>query len=252
MVITGENGRATTGMAERDDVLGALERLLDDAGKGRGGALFVVGPAGLGKTTVLEYAITIAKPRFAVGVGRGDRVEAVLPFGLIGQALDQLLGSKHAGGSMALYGNSGEAGDISPQSRFYGILREVRAAASSPLLLAIDDLHWSDPDSLTAIHLLCHRLAVLPVALIATARPWPAEAVGSARDLAAQGLAQIEPLAPLSTAAVRDMLSTRLSETVPAMVVDQAVEMCAGNPLLVEQVAIELRRSGTLTPGPAW
>jgi tetratricopeptide (TPR) repeat protein len=252
MVITGENGRATTGMAERDDVLGALERLLDDAGKGRGGALFVVGPAGLGKTTVLEYAITIAKPRFAVGVGRGDRVEAVLPFGLIGQALDQLLGGKHPGGSMALYGNSGEAGDMSPQSRFYGILREVRAAASSPLLLAIDDLHWSDPDSLTAIHLLCRRLAVLPVALIATARPWPAEAVGSARDLAAQGLAQIEPLAPLSTAAVREMLSTRLSETVPAMVVDQAVEMCAGNPLLVEQVAIELRRSGTLTPGPAW
>lgn len=90
------------------------------------------------------------------------------------------------------------------------------------------------------------------MALIATARPWPAEAVGSARDLAAQGLAQIELLAPLSTATVREMLSARLSETVPATVVDQAVEMCAGNPLLVEQVAIGLRRSGKLTQGPAW
>jgi hypothetical protein len=74
---------------------------------------------------------------------------------------------------MALYGGGGEAGDISPQARFYGILHEIRAAARSPLLLAIDDLHWSDPDSLTAIHLLCRRLAPLPVALIATARPWP-------------------------------------------------------------------------------
>lgn len=252
MVITEENGRATTGMAERDDVLGALERLLDDAGRGRGGALFVVGASGLGKSTVLEYAISLARPRFAVGIGRGDRVEAVLPFGLIGQALGQLLESRLPGGSMALYGDGGEAGDISPQARIYGILREVRAAASSPLLLAIDDLHWSDPDSLTAIHLLCRRLATLPVALIATARPWPAEAVGSAQDLAAQGLAQIEPLAPLSTAAVREMLSARVGQAVPATVVDQAVERCAGNPLLVEQVAIGLRRSGKLIHGPAW
>lgn len=249
MVITGARAGATTGMAERGDVLAALERLLDDASKGRGGALFVVGSAGLGKTTVLEYAITSAKPRFAVGVGRGDRVEALLPFGLIGQALTQLRDSKLPGTSMAL---DGEAGDISPQARFYSILREVRAAASRPLLLAIDDLHWSDPDSLTAIHLMCRRLASLPVALIATARPWPVEASSSAQDLATQGLAHVMSLAPLSTPAVREMLRAQVSDSVPAMVVDQAVETCSGNPLLVEQVALELRRSGKLTQGKVW
>lgn len=58
MVTTGEHRRPVTEMAERGDVLGALERLLEDAGRGRGGALFVVAPAGLGKTTVLEHAIT--------------------------------------------------------------------------------------------------------------------------------------------------------------------------------------------------
>jgi predicted ATPase len=72
-----------------------------------------------------------------------------------------------------------------------------------------------------------------------------------ARDLAAQGLAQIEPLAPLSTAAVREMLRARLNEAVTAAVVDQAIELCAGNPLLVEQVVIELRRCGKLTQGQA-
>lgn len=252
MAITGAHARATTGMAERGDVLAALERLFDDAGEGRGGALFVEGSAGLGKTTVLEYAITKAKPQFTVGVGRGDRVEAVLPFGLIGQALSQLCESKLPGGSMALGGGGDEAGDISPQARFYGILRDVRAAASQPLLLAIDDLHWSDPDSLTAIHLICRRLASLPVALIATARPWPAVAASSARDLATQGLAHVVSLAPLSTTAVRQMLRDRVNDSVPALVVDQAVEMCSGNPLLVEQVAIELRRSGKLTQGQVW
>lgn len=238
-----------TGMAERGDVLGALERLLEDACGGRGGALFVVGPAGLGKTTVLEHAITMARPQFVVGVGRGDQVEAVLPFGLIGQALDQLLDGKLPGCSVPLDADGGEAADISAQARFYGILRGVREAAVCPLLVALDDLHWSDPDSLTVIHLICRRLASLPVALIATARPWPAEAVVSAQDLAAQGLAEIEPLAPLSTAAARELLCFRVSGEVPAKVVDQAIDLCGGNPLLVEQVALELRRSGRLSEG---
>lgn len=252
MVTTGEHGRAITGMAERGDVLGAVERLLDDAADGRGGALFVVGPAGLGKTTVLEHAIALANPRFAVGIGRGDQVEAVLPFGLLDQALDQLLEGKVPGGTTVLGADGGEAVDISPQARFFGILRGVQAAASSPLLVAVDDMHWSDPDSLTAIHLICRRLASLPVALIATARPWPAEAVNSARDLAAQGLARIAPLAPLSTVAVRQLLLARLAGSVPDTVLDQAIEVCGGNPLLVEQVTIELRRSGRLSPGQIW
>jgi hypothetical protein len=170
MATAGEQRRATTVIVERGDVLGALERLLNDACQGRGGALFVVGPAGLGKTTLIEHAISVARSRFVVGVGRGGQVEAVLPFGLIGQALNQLLNGKLLGGSMALDADGGEAGDISAQARLYGILRGVREAAVRPLLLALDDLHWSDPDSLTVIHLICRRLASLPVALIATAR----------------------------------------------------------------------------------
>jgi DNA-binding CsgD family transcriptional regulator len=249
MATAGGHGRASPAMIERADALGALERLVGEACEGRGGALFVVGPAGLGKTTLLEHAITVAKPRFAVGVGRGDRVEAVLPFGLIGQALDQLLDGKLPGGLMAWDAGGGEAADISAQARFYGILRGVREAAVRPLLVALDDVHWSDPDSLTVIHLLCRRLACLPVALIVTARPWPAEAVTSAQDLTAQGLAKIQSLAPLSAAAARELLRSRVSGQVPAKAVNRAIEVCGGNPLLVEQVALELRRSGRLPEG---
>ena len=41
-------------MVERDAVLAAVRGLIGEALEGRGGALFVVGEAGLGKTTVLE------------------------------------------------------------------------------------------------------------------------------------------------------------------------------------------------------
>jgi ATP/maltotriose-dependent transcriptional regulator MalT len=249
MAMIGGGSRATTGMVERGDVLGALERLLQDARDGRGGALFVVGPAGLGKTTVLEAAITTAGAGFAVGVGRGDQVESVLPFGLIGQALDQILGGRLLGGSVAQIENNSATADTVPEARFYGILRGIREAAVGPLLLALDDLHWSDLDSLTAIHLICRRLTSLPVALVATARPWPEEALASAQNLAAQGLAEIQPLAPLSADAARTLLRSRVSEQISAEMIDQTITLCAGNPLLVEQVALELSRSGRLPDG---
>jgi DNA-binding CsgD family transcriptional regulator len=247
-----EPHRAHSGLVERDEVLAAVDRLLAQAARGRGGALFVIGAAGLGKTAVFEHAITVAKPRFLVGVGRGDQVEAVLPFGLIGQALDQLLGGQLPGSGLVVDAEGGIAGNVSPQGRFYSILRGVREAAAHPLLVALDDVHWSDPDSLTVIHLLCRRLSALPVALIATARPWPPEALTSAQDLAAQGFAGIEPLAALSTAAARWLLHSRAGAAATAELVDQALEVCGGNPLLVEQVAEELRRSGRLPGGKVW
>ena len=79
-------------MVERDAVMAAVRGLIEEALEGRGGALFVAGEAGLGKTTVLERAVAAAQGRFKVGVGRADVAEAALPFGLIGQALEVLLG----------------------------------------------------------------------------------------------------------------------------------------------------------------
>ena len=82
----------TAVMVERDAVLEAVRGLIRSALEGRGGALFVVGEAGLGKTTVLDYAVAGARDRFKVGIGRADVAEAALPFGLISQALEALLG----------------------------------------------------------------------------------------------------------------------------------------------------------------
>ncbi|MBV9649469.1 MAG: AAA family ATPase [Pseudonocardiales bacterium] len=240
---------ASPAMTERGDVVAAVERLLANAYKGRGGSLFVIGSAGLGKTTILEHAIAMAKSRFKVGIGRGDQVEAMLPFGLIGQALDQLLDGKFSGGDIAPHAEAGDVGNVSAQARFYGILRDLREAAVRPMLVALDDVHWSDPDSLTVIHLLCRRLPSLPVALIGSARPWPAAALTSAHDLAAQKLAEIESLAPLSSVAARELLSAQSGGQIGAKVMDQAIDLCGGNPLLLHQVALEVRRTGRLPDG---
>jgi len=226
----------STAIAERAGVMAAVRQLLEAAADGHGGALFIVGEAGLGKTTMLEYALRLAGERFRIGVGRGDRVEAALPFGLISQALDPLPGSGDEGPM------PGPA-DVPAEDRFYGILRRVREAAAQPLLLAFDDLHWADPDSRIAVHLLCRRVARLPAAVIATARPWPAGALESAQELTAQGVAAVEHLHPLSPRAARALLLAGAGRPLGDAVVARALGLCGGNPLLLRHMGADLRRA---------
>ena len=136
---------------EREAVVEAIRRLLDAASAGRGGTVFVVAAAGLGKTSVLQAAVAEARGRFDVRQGEGDAVAATLPYGLAGQVL---------GGEDELAVPGAGTPDLPAAQRFYVALRRIRqAAARRPVLLALDDLHWSDPDSLTVVHLLCRRAA---------------------------------------------------------------------------------------------
>ena len=193
----------TVRLYEREAVVAAVRQLLDAAAAGRGGTVFVVGPAGLGKTSVLQAAAAEARGRFDVRMGGGDAVEAALPHGLIGQVL---------GGEDTL-ATPDVAGDRPAASRFYVTLRQIRlAAAGRPLLLALDDVHWADPDSLTLLHLLCRRAPALSLAVVATARPWPDSALRTAEQLAAHGLAGIQRLAPLTDPAARDLLRERFGD----------------------------------------
>jgi DNA-binding CsgD family transcriptional regulator len=222
---------------ERDAVAAAIRRLLDTVFAGRGGTVFVIAPAGLGKTSVLQMAVAEAHGRFDVRTGGGDAVEASLPYELIGQAL---------GGEDDL-ASPGSAEDVPAANRFYAALRLVRQAVTErPLLLALDDLHWADPDSLTLLHLLCRRAPTLPLAIVATARPWPDSALRVAEQLAANGLASIQRLAPLTDQAARDLLHDRLGGT--GHTAERMVAACDGNPLLLELAVQEPHTAGF---GPA-
>jgi DNA-binding CsgD family transcriptional regulator len=222
-------------LLEREGVLAAMGGLLDQAADGRGGVLFLVGEAGLGKTTMLEAAIAMGRRRFRVGVGRADVVEGSLPFGILAQAFSPLLDDDAEG---ELFEPTDEDGvDTPAPRRFFALLRSIRVAAIQPLLLAFDDLHWADADSLAFLHLLCRRIGPLPLALIATMRPWPDAALRSATSLAAQGLAEIEQLEHLSETAAEAVVHTHTVGGLPEEAVERILAACNGNPLLLAQVA---------------
>lgn len=223
-------------LTERDAVLGAVRDLLDAAAGGHGRALFVIGEPGLGKTTVLEHAVTAAGGRFRAGVGRADVAEAALPFGLIGQAAEALVGGPLTPDLPA----DGEAGPALGRY-LYTVLSRLREQATQPLLLALDDAHWADSDSLTLLRLICRRISTLPVAVLVTARPWPPDALRAGEELAGQDLAEVSELAPLSPGASVTVLNERAGAALSGEEAARLTGLCAGNPLLLDRVAAAIR-----------
>src|SRR5438132_5556103 len=232
---------------ERDATLAAIDRLLAEAREGQGRSLFIVGEAGLGKTTMAERARSEASGSFRVGVGRGDAAESTLPFGMIDQAL-RGLGFKIARKAGAPKTSGLEA----RAAQLYGALRFLEGL-SSPTLLLLDDLHWADEDSLSLLSFLCRRIGGLPVAVLATLRPWPPAGLELARNMVNEGDASIELLQPLTDPSAQALLSDRAGRPISPSSARRASGLAAGNPLLLEEVAASLRRGKDLPelPGDA-
>ncbi|MGH3780036.1 MAG: AAA family ATPase [Pseudonocardiaceae bacterium] len=218
---------------ERETAEAAVTRLISGARAGRGDAVFVVGEAGLGKTTILDQARWLACPDVRVGWGRGDVMEVSLPFGLFAVILDTVDGPR----SLLDLPGAGLSGGGGQAARFGGVLRWLEATATEPVLLVLDDLHWADPDSLALVSFLARRIRRLPVTVLASLRPWPPAANELAAALAYDGYAVVERLAPLSRDATAKLLAARLGAPVSGAVSHRALQLCGGNPLLLEQVA---------------
>jgi DNA-binding NarL/FixJ family response regulator len=185
----------------------------------------VAGEAGLGKTTVLEDALRRAESGFWIIHARGAPSEVGLPFGLVDQAF------RGEDGGWDLDASS-------PEQHFYRALRQLRSLAmKGPVLVAVDDLQWSDPDSLSLFHYLVRRIKGLGVAVIATLRPWPGSAMDVVSALISDGAASLERLAPLSPAAVGRLLAEVQGTAPDRRVTAQVHQASGGNPLLVSQLA---------------
>lgn len=211
----------------------AIERLLEAARRGAGGALLVLGEPGVGKSALLCYAAERAAG-MALVRARGLESEAELAFAGLSELLRPLLCRLPALSAAQRSGLEGALalGEASPADRFvaYAATLSLLAAAAEhePLVVLVDDAHWLDSSSLAALCFTARRLGADRIAILFAAR------AGEQQDLEASGLPELR-LAGLAAQAAAGLLARAADGEIAAQVTARLIAGSAGNPLaLVE------------------
>ena len=216
-------------LIERSAAEEAIRDALRSGARGDGIAALLVGTSGIGKTAVLNWATQLAREEgFVVAHAVASPMERGLPFGLFGQAIVTL-----GGNPVEDVAELARAGGQS--ARFYRTLRWLgERSEERPLVMAFDDLHWADADSLDLLGFLCRRLSGSRVAILGTLRPEPPLAYVLAQDLASAQRARVSTLEPLSHDGAVQLLSRILGRSPDRDEADELWRACAGTPLLLE------------------
>ncbi|QKV80733.1 LuxR family transcriptional regulator [Amycolatopsis sp. Hca4] len=213
----------------REQDITSLRDFFDGAGV-RGGAVLVVGDAGVGKTAVLdEFSDGEARRGVRVLRAAGVQFEADVNYSTLNQLLFPLgdeMTSLDPGQRTALRCALGfEIGQVPDRLVVSNaaLLCLRAAAAENPILLVVDDLHWVDRASAEVLGFVARRLVGSPIVFLAACRS--AER-GFFRN---SGLPEVV-LPPLPTAAARTLVDRRFPDLAPA-VRQRLLAEAAGNPL---------------------
>ena len=195
-------------------------------------AVVVTGEAGIGKTTLLEWAAATAPGR-TLWV-RGSESEAVLPFAAavdllvpLRQYFDDLPDARREALETVLALRPGSVAN--PLAACVAALEVLTAAAAEgPLLVVVDDLQWIDRESRQILRYAGRRLRTRSAGLLLAQRDQPAGRIEV--DLPVLRLEGM-PLADCRA------LVAGLPVQVSAPVLDQVVAQTGGNPAAVIETA---------------
>ncbi len=227
--------------------LAAAERFV---GRVAGGlaSLVLEGEPGIGKTTIWEAALVAASDAgFRLLRSRPARSELGLTLGGLTDLLDDLdervLGrlpdpQRHAlEVALLRVAPSGSLPDQRALSvAVAGVLRLL--AASSPVLVAIDDAQWLDESSAAILAYAVRRLSDRPIGLLASVRGRTSD--GGVLDL----VSAVPPdrsdrvvLGPMPLASLHRLFQVRLGRSFPRLVLVRIEAASGGNPLYALEIA---------------
>jgi DNA-binding CsgD family transcriptional regulator len=207
---------------------------------GRGGVMLVSGDAGVGKSRLL--AEICDEHTAAGGVALRGACPPVgdypIPYAPIVEAL-------HRHGVPAVSPSPGLELRADPQARSQLFERVATvladAAASAPVLLVLDDLHWADPSTLSLLGFLSVRLRAAPVVLLCAYREDELDAGHPTRRLLAE-LVRHEQAATvllhgLTQQETAEQVLNLLGHEPSPLVVQRIFQRSQGNPFLTEVLA---------------
>ncbi|MDP9116275.1 MAG: AAA family ATPase [Actinomycetota bacterium] len=239
-------------LVEREAEAAALHAIVHGALTGRGAAAMVLGPAGIGKSALLQM---IPEPALRA---RGGELEQDFPYGVMRQLFEGRLRRLNADARAAVLGGparpiaglllEGErASDQASSSDGFALEHAffwlvAHLAELAPLVVVVDDLHWADVASLRALLYLARRLADLPVSVVLASRPVTDTRAVVVQRLIAEAAILLEP-APLSSIGVGSLVHRSLAEADDSFC-DACHAASGGNPFLLSELIGAVRASG--------
>ncbi|MFD6421096.1 AAA family ATPase [Streptomyces sp. NPDC060198] len=234
----------------------------------RGGTVFVLGEAGIGKSRLAREGADRAA---ALGVrvlrGRSSATGLTGPLRPLAEALasysrvgglpvdPELEPYRPALARVVPEWRRAEATYPETMVEFAEALLRLLAVLGREhgCLLVLEDLHEADHETLAVVDYLVGNLAALPVLLVATSRPESGAALDLVGEAGRGRTADVLTLRPLDVPGVRAVAAGCLGveeDRVPAAVVDRLAGDGGGNPYLVEELLAAMVEAGAVRVAP--
>ena len=240
---------------ERADLRRAWER----AASGDGGVCVVTGPAGLGKTRLLDDLADAARAGGGrVALGGALDLDGAPPLAPWSEALRGLIRgvapppaaawtadfARICPSAEILWGRAARdpssAPDLERMRVFDAVVEAIAwCAGAAPVLVGLEDLHRVDPASAALLAHLGRRLTGVQALIVVTRRPGPPAPELDAARAAIRGRGMIHAeiaLDPLTDADLARIVDDAAPDLEPGAARD-VVEAASGNPLLAREAA---------------
>lgn len=262
----------------RTDELGLLTAALARTRDARSTAVLVGGEAGVGKTRLISAFADVARRDGALVLAGGciELGEGGVPYAPIVEALrswvratpdaqvERVVGPARAEfarlapdlGPVPIEGvaSANALSIVSSQGRFFELLLAMlgRLAASGPVVLVIEDLHWSDRSTLDLATFLLRNVRDMPVMLVLTYR---SDAIDRRHplypflaELGRSGRVERIELTPFDRHELGAMLRAIAGPDVDSRLVDTIHARSNGNAFFAEELLVAARAPGAELP----
>lgn len=213
-------------------------------------AVIIEGEPGLGKTAFLNAACHLAREAgHDVLYARGGALEAESPFGIVRQLFQPVEATLSPNEREMCENVTASLSDVRRPIPFEVIhdlyLNLAHFASSRPIVIAVDDLQWSDYESLVWVQYVARRLESGRVSFIGSSTCRVAgTALAAVDNIIAEPSTRVLSLRPLSVDSVTQLVGRQLSVDSGESFARACHTITGGNPFLLHSLLSALEREG--------